>query len=109
MTDNGKLRREMKIKLNVKGENTYEIVDTEGNVLVNADEDFFIYLKFVNFKDGYIEGRYLGELTDWFLSDSDKDVYYKDGQFWLNEERVRTARMVAIKNKERTAIVIETE
>lgn len=123
MTSNGKLRREMKIRLNVKGDNTYEVTDREGNVLLNADDDYFIYFKNVNFKQGYIEGRYLGETHDkssLFGSDC-KHVIYKDGQFFMygdpyyhdgeilvNARVVKTARLVAVNNKKRTVIIIQS-
>lgn len=103
-----KLRREDKIKLTITVTNTYEVTNREGEVVLGADEDYFIYFKNVNFKQGFIEGRYLGEANEKLIDDYCKDVYYKDGQFIMDGEPVRTARLVAVNNKTRTIVVIES-
>jgi hypothetical protein len=102
------MKREEKIKLIMKGENTYEVTNDVGGVLLKADQDYSIYFKNVNFKQGFIEGRYLGEATEKILDDQCKDVKYKDGQFWVDGEVIKTARLVAVNNKLKTLVVIES-
>lgn len=103
------LRREEKIRLTLKDANTYEVTNRNGEVVLGADQDYFIYFKNANFMKGFIEGRYLGEADERFLRDCYKNAYYKDGQFWTGGKVVKTARLVAVRNKDRAVIVIPQE
>lgn len=103
-----RLRREDKIKLTLTDANTYVVTNRDGEIVLGADQDYFIYFKNVNFKKGYIEGRYLGEFDERHLDDHCKDVYYKDGQFLMDGKVIRTARLVAVNNKTRTIVVIQS-
>lgn len=109
MRSDAKLRREDKIRLTLTDSNTYEVTNRNGEVVLGADQDYFIYFKNVNFKKGFIEGRYLGENPESLLDDYCKDVYYKDGQFFADGKVVKTARMAAVNNKTRTIIIIQSE
>lgn len=107
------IRRDDRVKLNNKGSNTYDVVDKDGNMLIDSKDNYFIYCKNVNFGlDGSINGRYLGNInSDSSLIDNHcRDVYHhnNDGFKFKNGERIRTARMVAINNKSKTIIVIQS-
>lgn len=110
MTNTMKLRRGEKIKLTLTNTNTYEVTNREGEKVLSADQDWCIYLSDINFGEGYIEGRYLGDTTEEsvLFDRHARDVVYLDKQFWINNgEAVKTARMLAISNKRRTVVVIE--
>ena len=104
------MRREDKIILSAIGDNTFEVTNRDGGIVLGADDNYFIYLKNVNFKaDGTMEGRYLGEATDSLIDDFCKNVsYQQDVGYTINGGAVvRTARMVAVNNKDKAVIIIE--
>jgi hypothetical protein len=103
------MRRDDRIFLNIKGDNTYEITDRNGNLLRGSDEEYCIYFKNVNFRsDGAIDGRFLG-YTDYRLVDEYcKDVEYSGNGYTIeNGNPVRTAKMVLVDNAKRTIIIIQ--
>lgn len=104
-----KLRAEKKVQLFLIGGNSWEIRDLEGNVLKDCEDDFFIYMRSVNLKNGnLIEGRYLGELkkNSPILDDQCKEVTFDDNSFYMDGKVVKTARMLAINNKTKVIMVI---
>lgn len=107
------LQRDSRIKLNSVGENKWEIQDKDGNLLVDGDNDYLIYMQNVNFRNGdSIEGRYLGTIgLDSVLLkvDNSKFVTTNGNEFLADGERVGTARMVVVNNKTSVTIVISND
>jgi hypothetical protein len=103
------LRREDKIVLTERGNNSFDVEIKGGKMVLGANDDFFIYFKNVNLRpNGTMEGRYLGEATNDLIDDYCQDVKFVDGQgFKMNGETIRTARMVAVNNKTRAIVVIQ--
>jgi hypothetical protein len=101
-----------KIYLNKKSNNAYDVTDKNGNLLLGADDNYYIYFKNVNFRaDGTIDGRYLGTLTDdsVLIDGYCRDVSYGDGGFKIEGGKaIRTARMVAVNNKSKTIVIIQS-
>jgi hypothetical protein len=106
------IKANTKIYLNRKSDNTYDVNDKDGNLLLGANDNYFIYFKNVNFRaDGTIDGRYLGTLKDdsILIDGYCRDVYHNNGGFTIQGGRkVRTARMVAVNNKSKTIIIIQS-
>lgn len=89
-------------------QNSYELFDNKNNKILNSNDDYFIYLGYVNFKNGKINGLFLGYTDGKFFNPySEKIVYFKNGDFYYMEKIIKTARMVAIDNKNKTMIIIE--
>ena len=105
-----RIRREEKIFLTQTEESSYDVLNRDGEKLLDSKEDYFIYFKDVNFmKDGNITGRYLG-VTDGSLYDNYcKEVRYDNNQWMTTKgsKQVKTARLVMIDNKHKTIVVIE--
>jgi hypothetical protein len=107
-----KLRRDKKIFLHETNKNQFAILDEENNTLVDADSDYFIYFRNVNFMpNGIIRGRYLGENPTSLIDEHCKPVKYTDKgwKFEKGSKIIKTARMVAVRNKDATIIVIEND
>lgn len=105
------VRREERVYLHRTDTNTFQVTSKDGVTYRDADEDYFIYFKNVNLRaNGDIDGRFLGYTTDTFIDDACLDVDYEDGVGYMADGRlVRTARMLAVDNKNNTIIVIENE
>lgn len=106
-----KIRRDDRVRLFLMGDNKFEVRNREDDVVLDADADYFIYMKNVNFRNGnVIDGRYLGNLTNdsSILDDHCKDVSVSpDGKsFVVDGKRVQTASMVAVNNKTKVVIII---
>jgi hypothetical protein len=103
------LRREDKIVLTERGNNSFDVAIKGDKIVLGANEDFFIYFKNVNLKpNGTMEGRYLGEASDSLIDDYCQDIKFDENQgFTMNGETIRTARMVAVNNKTRAVVVIQ--
>lgn len=102
--------RDSLVRLFRIGDKAYEIRDRQDNVLVDSDNDYFIYLKQCNFKnDNFIDGIYLGQLEEnsSLIDRHCKTVTIKDGRFTVDGELIRKARMVAINNKTNVIVVIQ--
>lgn len=107
-----KLKRESKIRLFLMGRNKFEIRNVEDDVMFDADDNYFIYMKNVNFRNGnIIEGRYLGNLVDGtsLIDESCKNVTISDDgkSFMIGKNMLSTAKMVAVNNKTNVIVVIE--
>lgn len=79
------------------------------NTILSHNDDYFIYMKNVNFKDdGSIEGRYLGEASEILLDEHARESFYKDGKHFIDgsNQPIKTARMVVINNKEDSKVII---
>lgn len=105
-----KVRRNQKIKLFADGINRYSVTDENNNVIFKHNDNYFIYFKNVNFRSGgIIEGRYLGEASNNIVDDYCLPVKFSKAEgFTVNDKIVRTARMVAVDNKKKTLIIIES-
>lgn len=104
-----KLKRDDRIKLVDMGKFAFEGVNKDGDVVLDSNDNYFIYLTNVNFKNGnLIEGRYLGTLTDNspILDEKCQDVTTDGNIYYCNGEQIRSAKMVAINNKTRVIKVI---
>jgi hypothetical protein len=103
------LRREEKIFLNIIDKDTFELTNRNGDLIFNGSDSYFIYFKNANFKtNGVIEGKYLGEASDSIIDGFCKNVSFEDGLgFKTDKKIVRTARMVAVDNKNKSVIIIE--
>lgn len=88
----------------------FDVFDREGNLLLSYDEEYFIYMKNVNFRsDGSINGRYLGEASDILIDGYSKKINYDYDYrqyFTENGEQIRTARMVVLDNNKNDSKVI---
>lgn len=86
----------------------FDVFDREGNLLLCHDEEYFIYMKSVNFRrNGSINGRYLGEASDILIDGYSRKLNYNDGQYFTeNGEQIRTARMVVLDNNKNDSKVI---
>lgn len=105
-----KLRRDDKIRLFLMGDNQFEVRNKVDDVVLDSNDNYFIYLKNVNFRSGnIIEGRYLGELTDdsAIIDKYCKDVTVDGNMFSVDGKQVRSARMVAVNNKTKVVIIIQ--
>lgn len=104
-----KLRRDDRIKLFMIGHNNFEVRNKEDDVLIDSNDSYFIYMKNVNFKGGnLIEGRYLGEMdANSPLLDKHCLTVSTDGEsFKADGDKIKTARMVAVNNKENVIVII---
>lgn len=105
--------REQKIYIQAIDSKHYQISDRDGNVLLNSNDDYFIYFKHVNFrKDGKMDGRFLGENPQTLIDRHCKKVeFVTNASMWIQEDNqsVRTARMVAINNKTGAIIIIQND
>ena len=106
-----KLKREDKIRLNRVSDNSYQVTDfNNGDVLLKDTDNYFIYFKNVNLRsDGTIEGRYLGTTDGSIIDGYSRQATFTDGIGYSIENVgvIRTARMVAIDNRNKTIIVIQ--
>ncbi|MGV4321267.1 hypothetical protein [Bacillus mojavensis] len=96
------------IDLELTGANCYEIKNKDGQTLLGDTEDYYIYIRGAVFKeDGVIQGMYLGEYDETFSDELTKEVVYRDNE-WIteNNKKIKSARMVAVDNKNKTIIVI---
>jgi hypothetical protein len=104
-----KLRRDDKIRLFMMGDNQFEGRNKQDDVVLDSNADYFIYMQNVNFRSGnIIEGRYLGDLTSNspILDDQCKTVTANGNGFFVDNNAVKTARMVAVNNKTGVILVI---
>jgi len=104
-----KLRRDVRIRLFDMGDYHFEVRSKEDDVLLDSNDDFLIYMKNVNFRNGnIIDGRYLGELSENspLLDDKYTEVTTNGSNYYTNGEIVRTARLVAVDNKKKVIIII---
>lgn len=102
-----KINRETKIQLIPVDQNTYNVIDKDGNTLLESNQDYFIYLKNVNFKDSVITGRYLGNTDNSIIDGYCREVSFDGTDFYKGDKVVRTAKMVAVDNKNKTVIILE--
>lgn len=104
------LLRDAKIKLHLDKDNKWIIKDVEGNLLVDSDNDYMIYMINVNFKKGnLIEGRFLGQIdknSPLLKVDNAKNVTTDGVDFFADGEKVKSAKMVVVNNKTNIIIVI---
>lgn len=106
------IMRDTRIKLHLKGDNSWDITDDKGVALATHDDDYFIYMKNVNLKNGnLITGRYLGVLSpnSPMLDSQCKVVDIRDDGFYVNNTKTTSARMVAVNNKKNVIIIISAK
>lgn len=106
------IKRDEKVIIHAMTDNKFEVTNREDEIIFGTDDDFHIYMKNVNFKKGYIEGRYLGELTDDKLYDGYcREVFYHVNEGWKqkNGTHVRTARLVAVNSNTGATIIIQSK
>jgi hypothetical protein len=100
------LRRDKKVFLNHIGDNKYEVLNHDKQLVFGKDDDYSIYFKNVTFKaDGTIDGRYLGVPSDTLIDGYARSVTYDNG-FKVDGQSVRTARMVVANSKSGAIIII---
>lgn len=104
-----RIKRDERIFLNEMGENKFQVTNRDGEELINADEDYFIYFKNVNFKaNGTLQGRYQGENPSSIIDDKCVEAFNVDGVWVLsNGKQVKTGRLVAVNNKKSVIIIIQ--
>ena len=106
------IMRDTRIKLHLKGDNSWDIQDNNGVTLATHKDDYFIYMKNVNLKSGKtITGRYLGVLSNNspILDGQCKVVDIRDDGFYVNNTKTTSARMVAVNNKKNVIIIISAK
>lgn len=76
-----------------------------------CEQNYFIYMSYVNLReDGSIDGRYLGFASDNLIDEHCKNVIYNDGVGYQVEGRkIKTAKMVAVKNDGEKQVIIVIE
>lgn len=97
-----------KIFLTPTDSNTYQVADRDGKVLLDVQDDYFIYFQNANFKNGKIDGRYMGVADNYLVDVHCKEISLQDGQFTMDGKPIRTARMVAVNNKTKAVVVIQS-
>lgn len=103
------LRRDDRVRLFLMGDNQFEVRNRHDDVVIDADDNYFIYMSNVNFRSGnIIDGKYLGNLTDdsSILDDQCIDVTTDGNTFTADGKAIRTARMVAVNNKTKVIVII---
>ena len=108
-----KLKRNTRIKLTGDEGKKFSVTDAKDDTpYLSSDDDYFIYMKAVNFRnDGTIDGRYLGEAHELLIDEHCSHMEYRDGAWhtmYTNFE-MKTARMVAVNNKKDVTIVIHAD
>lgn len=91
------------------GNMNFEARDKDDNVIKDSNDDYFVYMTGVNFKQGnVIEGRYKGTLTnDSPILDNHCKTVTTDGNKYIADgQQIKTARMVAINNKTGVVVII---
>lgn len=101
------LRRGLSIQLKNIGDNRFDILDMRGNVLAKGLDDYFIYIKDVEFVDGMIIGIYLGNASDSIIDDYCRDIDILGGNFYIELDQIQKARMVAIDSTNKKVIKIQ--
>lgn len=107
------LKRDQRVFFGEIGQDKYQISDKEHNLIVDGDSDYYIYIKYVNFqKNGSFDGIYQGENPSAIIDDKVETAYYDETKGWLmtkgkKEIGIKTARLVAIKNKSNVIVVIQ--
>lgn len=107
-----KLKRNDRVRLFLMRDNKFEGRNRHDDVVLDAEQDYFIYLTNVNLRNGnLIEGRYMGEIDEKnpildkkckiAISDLDNRKWLIDGKL------IRTAPMVAVNNKTNVIIIIQ--
>jgi hypothetical protein len=107
--DDYMLKRNDIIMLKKMSDNSFNVMDRNGEVeFHSADDDFFIYLSKVSFRaDRVIMGQYLGEASSILIDDHCKDVACdEEGNWIVDGNSIKLARMVAINNKVRAVVVL---
>lgn len=105
------LRRDDKVTLIHHGNRRFELRN-RNDVVADANSEYFIYMKNVTFKNGWlIQGRYLGELVkgDSIIDEYCKEIEIIEGDFVVNNKSIKTARMVAINNKNNMILIIPND
>jgi hypothetical protein len=101
------LRRDDKIVLTSVGGNTFNVENRDGLVF-EANDDFFIYFKNVNFKkDGTIDGRYLGDANDSMIDGYCRNADFGTDGWTIDGKQIKTARLVAVNNKSGAIVIIQ--
>jgi hypothetical protein len=104
------LKRDYKIFLDHKGGNAFDVATRDGNIVLGADDDYFIYFKNVNFRaDGKIDARYLGVANDSMIDGYCRNVDIDADGFKVGGQLVKTARLVALNNKSGAIIIISND
>lgn len=104
------LRRDAKILLNYRGGNKFDLMDRDGNVIMGANDNYYIYFKNVNFRaNGDIDGRYLGVANDSMIDGYCRSADYIGTGYRMDDHMVKTARMVAVNNKTGVIIIIQND
>lgn len=106
------LKRKDFVNVYVCSDNEFEVKNRMGNTLLGRDDDYYIYMKDIRFKKGYIQGIYLGETSDKILDGYCRMVSYdEDTDKWIQEDgkKVVSARMLAVHNKTGVIIIIQED
>lgn len=106
------LRRNDRVRLFGMGGSKFEGRNRQDDVVLDAEQDYFIYLTNVNFRKGnLIEGRYMGDLVEGtpIIDKHCKQVGVSDNEFVVDGKVIRTARMVAVNNKTNVIVVIQND
>lgn len=106
-----KLNRNRTVKLVNKGCLKFNIEDKDGNVYIDGNTDYRIYMRNVIFRrDGNISGVFLGILADDnknMFKDVCKTVVLDGNDFKLDGEDVRSAKLAVIDNGNKICVAIE--
>lgn len=102
------LRREKKILLSPVGEYNFSILDEDLNLIVDAEEDYYIYFKNVTFlPNGSLKGRYLGDNPKTIIDRYCKNAMFTENGWVMDRKNIRTAKLVAVKNRDGVVVVIK--
>lgn len=110
MTMTNKLKRGNNVYFKMVGENEFEVTNMNHEVVYNSNEDYFIYFKNVTFKpNGEISGKYLGMASNMMIDEYCQNALYDDlNGFSVSGKKLRTANMVAVKNKSGAIVIVSS-
>lgn len=111
MNMTNQLKRGSKVYLRMVSENEFEVLNANREVVYESSEDYFIYFKNVTFKqNGEIDGKYLGTASDMMIDDRCENALYDDlNGFNVSGRKLRTANMVAVKNKFGAIVIVSSK
>lgn len=102
-----KMKRNQSVSIYQTGVNSFKVEDHKGNVVLNDNEDYYIYMRNVSFKpNGIIQGIYLGDNPERIIDRHCKNAQYTDDWHLDNRKPIKNARLVAVKNNEGVIVII---
>lgn len=107
------IRRKERIVLNRIENDTYKLIKKDGETIYESEDNYFIYMSNVILKkDGTIRGSFLGymdESSPLLMTYNKNAIYMNDIGYKIDGNIVRNARMIAVRNKEKTIVIVQND